>query len=87
MNSENEYEEDGDEKESSNKMLLEMGEDEVLHLHKEKPGVLFEFDTEDALYKFMSTVAKAGISKQGDRCLVKNVSTDFFNRFEPIDLG
>lgn len=80
-------EEDDEDEDEDTELLLQMGDDGVLHQYKPKPGVLFDFDTEDALYEFMNTLAKMGIVKQGDRCQVKNVSTDFFNRFEPIDLG
>jgi hypothetical protein len=80
-----EEDEDEDEEEDDGEILLEMDKDGGFREYKPNPCVWFDFDTEDELFEFMTALTKSGIATEGNKCLVKNVSADFFNRFEPIE--
>jgi hypothetical protein len=74
-----EYEEEDDDK-----LLLCFGDDGKLHKYKPKPGIQFDFETENELKAFMKKLTEKGILTEGDKAFVKNVSDDFFEGFNNL---
>jgi hypothetical protein len=81
--SDEELEFEEDEKEGE-ELLLCCGEDGKLQKYAPKPGIEFNFETEEELKAFMVNLTETGLLKTGDKAYVKNVSKDFFEGFKDL---
>lgn len=81
---EEEYEDLEEEDQEDESLLLCFGEDRKLHKYTPKPGIKFDFETEEELKAFMKKLTETGLMKEGDKAYVKNVSEDFFEGFNDL---
>lgn len=57
---------------------LEIDEDGVAHLHKQKPTVELEFPSEDMLIDWLSDMANKKLFPEDVRCAFENIESDDF---------